>query len=170
MKMSMENKRLEVLLAEAGKKVAAMSDEERAAMYDAQRLSWVTGEAETGETSSIKQPSLKVTGFWGNPLRVVLSNGQSATITQKLIDTFCSPSPLDGSEPDYAIWSNEHRGWWAPNKFGYVQSPFQAGKYTRAEALDICRNANIGCGLFETPNEIPVRYEDILVIRPYRTE
>lgn len=37
---------------------------------------------------------LKVTGFRGNPTRVVLSNGQEATIAQKLIDAFATPSPL----------------------------------------------------------------------------
>ncbi|CDZ67667.1 Hypothetical protein NGAL_HAMBI2605_59480 [Neorhizobium galegae bv. orientalis] len=41
------------------------------------------------------QSQLRVTGFRGNPLRVVLSSGQEATVTQKLIDTFASPSPFD---------------------------------------------------------------------------
>lgn len=41
---------------------------------------------------------LRVTGFRGNPLRVVLSSGQEATLTQKFIDAFASPSPFDRDE------------------------------------------------------------------------
>ncbi|WP_275789727.1 hypothetical protein [Pararhizobium gei] len=43
------------------------------------------------------QDRLRVTGFRGNPLRVVLSSGHEATVTQKLIDAFASPSPFDQS-------------------------------------------------------------------------
>lgn len=45
----------------------------------------------------------RVTGFRGNPLRVVLSNGEEATISQKLIDSFASPSPFDQHHDDVAV-------------------------------------------------------------------
>lgn len=45
----------------------------------------------------------RVTGFRGNQLRVVLSNGEEATISQKLIDSFASPSPFDQHHDDVAV-------------------------------------------------------------------
>jgi hypothetical protein len=36
---------------------------------------------------------LRVTGFRGDPSRIVLSNGHEATITQKLIDAFATAAP-----------------------------------------------------------------------------
>lgn len=44
-----------------------------------------------------------VTGFRGNPLRVVLNNGDEAEIGQKLIDAFASPSPFEGHADDVAV-------------------------------------------------------------------
>lgn len=44
-----------------------------------------------------------VTGFRGNPLRVVLNNGNEAEIGQKLIDAFASPSPFEGHADDAAV-------------------------------------------------------------------
>lgn len=46
---------------------------------------------------------LRVTGFRGNPLRVVLSNGTEADISQKLIDSFASPSPFEQHDDDVAV-------------------------------------------------------------------
>lgn len=46
---------------------------------------------------------LRVTGFRGNPLRVVLSNGDEATISQMLIDSFASPSPFELHPDDVAV-------------------------------------------------------------------
>jgi Lar family restriction alleviation protein len=51
------------------------------------------------EASPSPQPSVRVTGFRGNPLRVVLSDGSEATIRQQLIDNFASPSPF-GQHPE----------------------------------------------------------------------
>jgi hypothetical protein len=45
----------------------------------------------------------RVTGFRGNPLRVVLSNRSEATISQKLIDSFASPSPFKQHSDDVAV-------------------------------------------------------------------
>ena len=41
----------------------------------------------------------------------------------------------------FLIWSNEHRAWWGPGRHGYVESIGAAGRYSEAEALDICTNA-----------------------------
>ncbi|KQY22562.1 hypothetical protein [Rhizobium sp. Root483D2] len=49
----------------------------------------------TNKDTQAPAPKLRVTGFRGNPLRVVLSNGDEATVTQKLVDAFASPSPFD---------------------------------------------------------------------------
>lgn len=49
------------------------------------------------------QTNLRVTGFRGNPLRVVLSNGHEAAISQKLIDSFASPSPFEQHPDDAAV-------------------------------------------------------------------
>jgi hypothetical protein len=61
----------------------------------------------------------------------------------------------------YLIWSNEHRGWWGPDERGYVRRLGDAGRYSRADALRICRNAlgsATGVGMFA---ELPVRLEDV---------
>jgi hypothetical protein len=41
----------------------------------------------------------------------------------------------------YLIWSAEHEGWWGPDGLGYVCSVAEAGRYSRDEAMEICRNA-----------------------------
>ena len=41
----------------------------------------------------------------------------------------------------YLIWSHEHGAWWGPGRCGYVASIGAAGRYTEAEAMDICTNA-----------------------------
>jgi len=45
----------------------------------------------------------RVTGFRGNPLRVVLSNGDEASVSQKLVDSFANPSPFDRHPDDLAV-------------------------------------------------------------------
>ncbi len=47
-----------------------------------------------------------------------------------------------GGHDLWLVWSNEHRGWWAPDHKGYVQSRKAAGRYTYDEALAIVRGAN----------------------------
>lgn len=62
----------------------------------------------------------------------------------------------------YWVWSNEHRAWWAAGKNGYRQRLAQAGVFSRAEAISICRQAIPGTaarmGLLP---EIPVRVADV---------
>lgn len=43
----------------------------------------------------------------------------------------------------WLIWSLEHGAWWAPQRNGYTRDPRAAGRYSRAEALDIVRDANV---------------------------
>jgi len=64
--------------------------------------------AERGETPP-PVDRLRVTGFRGSPLRVVLSSGHEATVTQKLIDSFASPSPFNHVVFDM---SDEEIGQW----------------------------------------------------------
>lgn len=46
-------------------------------------------------------------------------------------------------ETRYWIWSLEHNQWWRWNRCGYVSDIHNAGIYVKAEAEEICRNANI---------------------------
>lgn len=50
----------------------------------------------------------------------------------------------------YLIWSFEHRGWWAPNKYGYKHTVAEAGRYSAEEAVEIIANDIMR-------EEIPVR-------------
>lgn len=59
---------------------------------------------------------------------------------------------------EWLIWSNEHNGWWATNKCGYVKERKHAGRYTYKEALEIVESANIG--LKDIPNETMVLIND----------
>lgn len=62
----------------------------------------------------------------------------------------------------YLIWSNEHRAWWAPFERGYVPRVFDAGRYSRDRALEICRNA-IGTAMhIRMLAELPVREADLV--------
>lgn len=40
--------------------------------------------------------------------------------------------------PLWLVWSNEHEAWWGPNRCGYTQKMNDAGRYTFAEAVQIC--------------------------------
>jgi hypothetical protein len=42
----------------------------------------------------------------------------------------------------WVVWSFEHSAWWGPGRFGYVSDLALAGRYSKAEALDIERKAN----------------------------
>ena len=44
-------------------------------------------------------------------------------------------------ERAYLVWSNEHRRWWGPSHHGYVTRVSDAGRYSLADALDLCANA-----------------------------
>jgi hypothetical protein len=74
--------------------------------------------------------------------------------------------------PKYLIWSNEHVAWWRPESCGYTVSIADAGRYSRDDAMKICKGANYGFMQdTENPNEIPVLEADAVETmgaRPYQ--
>lgn len=42
----------------------------------------------------------------------------------------------------YLIWSFEHQGWWRASLHGYTPDFEEAGHFTAAQALSICKTAN----------------------------
>lgn len=42
---------------------------------------------------------------------------------------------------DWLVWSNEHQSYWRANSCGYTTDILQAGRYTKAQADDICAHA-----------------------------
>lgn len=46
----------------------------------------------------------------------------------------------------WLVWSHEHNAFWRANHQGYTRSIERAGRYTRAEAEAICKNASYGEG------------------------
>jgi hypothetical protein len=60
------------------------------------------------------------------------------------------------SERSYIIWSNEHARWWRPHSQGYTALISNAGRYTKAQATEICENANRYLPDAEEPNEVLV--------------
>jgi hypothetical protein len=65
----------------------------------------------------------------------------------------------------YLVWSHEHGGWWGPGRNGYVQKVSDAGRYSRAQALEICCGSVPGTAaqLGAMP-ELPVRLADVAAI------
>lgn len=62
---------------------------------------------------------------------------------------------MDGER--YLIWSNEHRAWWKPNRYGYSTLTHEAGTYSKEEAEGIISRANIGQSHTKgMPNEVMV--------------
>lgn len=47
----------------------------------------------------------------------------------------------------FYIWSNRHREWWGPNRGGYSSRLEAAGRYTKAEAGDICTSGLPGANV-----------------------
>lgn len=62
---------------------------------------------------------------------------------------------------NYLIWSNEHRAWWRTGHRGYTTNLFEAGHYTREQAIVICRNAGFPFKTSVGPDEIPVCADDV---------
>lgn len=56
----------------------------------------------------------------------------------------------------YLIWSNEHRSWWRSGQCGYTGVIGKAGRYKRAEAEQICADANRHVSIYHSPNEVMV--------------
>jgi hypothetical protein len=64
-------------------------------------------------------------------------------------------------EDPYLVWSNEHRGWWRPGGWGYTPGLKQAGRFSRAQAIDICKRALPTAMHIHLISEIPVRLADV---------
>ena len=62
----------------------------------------------------------------------------------------------------YLVWSNEHRRWWGPGSCGYVKRVSDAGRYSRENAIEICRNALGTAGHIGMLAELPVREDDVV--------
>jgi len=61
----------------------------------------------------------------------------------------------------YLVWSNEHDAWWGPGRHGYSRGLDGAGRYSRDEALEICRmgiNTAPHIGMIDA---LPVRLADL---------
>lgn len=71
------------------------------------------------------------------------------------------PVPVKPERADYLVWSNEHRAWWRANSQGYARSILEAGRYTRAEAVDIADKSRNGWKLDGRPDEIAVAIADL---------
>ena len=69
--------------------------------------------------------------------------------------------PQESSTDDYLIWSNEHAAWWRAGNRGYSRGLAYAGRYTREQALAICRNAIPTAAHIGIISEIPVRLADV---------
>lgn len=48
----------------------------------------------------------------------------------------------------WLVWSNEHAAWWGPHRSGYYTDISAAGRYTYAQAMEIC-------GLRSPGSELP---------------
>lgn len=55
---------------------------------------------------------------------------------------------------DWLIWSNEHMMYWRRGPIGYTLNVDQAGRYSWAEATQICHKAQLGWKE-DYPPEIP---------------
>lgn len=62
----------------------------------------------------------------------------------------------------YLIWSNEHRGWWRPQRRGYTRDLAEAGRYDRDTALRICHGAILTAKDIGIISELPVRLDDVM--------
>jgi hypothetical protein len=61
----------------------------------------------------------------------------------------------------YLIWSNEHGGWWKPGCHGYTKGLTEAGRFSRGQALGICRDSIPTAMHIGMISEIPVRLADV---------
>lgn len=68
---------------------------------------------------------------------------------------------MTDSEARYLVWSNEHRGWWRHGGWGYTPDLSRAGRFSRANALAICRGAIPSAAHLGLIAEIPVRETDM---------
>jgi hypothetical protein len=61
----------------------------------------------------------------------------------------------------YLIWSNQHRGWWGPDRCGYSPGLRGAGRYSRQQAVKICRDSLPDAMYLGHMSEVLVREADL---------
>jgi hypothetical protein len=61
----------------------------------------------------------------------------------------------------YLIWSHEHAAWWRPGSVGYTEQLAEAGRYSRDDALTICRKAPGWAKRLGALPELPIRLADL---------
>lgn len=71
-----------------------------------------------------------------------------------LIDSALSQERQQLEGAKWLVWSNEHHAWWCASGLGYTSNRADAGRYSLAEAVDICERAN---GHTIDPNETIVK-------------
>lgn len=65
-------------------------------------------------------------------------------------------------DEQYLVWSNEHRAWWRPNSAGYSRDVRYAGRYSRAEAIEISGTARNGWrDPTRLPDELAINIQDL---------
>jgi hypothetical protein len=65
-------------------------------------------------------------------------------------------------DEQYLVWSNEHQAWWRPNSAGYSTDVRNAGRYSRAEAIEISGTARNGWRKPERlPDELAINIQDL---------
>ena len=61
----------------------------------------------------------------------------------------------------YLVFSREHNAFWRPKRCGYTHHTFDAGRYSKQEAIELCENGNIGCHTAD-PDEVFVGCPDAI--------
>jgi ribosomal protein S27AE len=77
------------------------------------------------------------------------------------VETPTAVACVDAPDDPYLVWSNEHRRWWGPGQCGYFDRVSQAGRYSREQALAICRQALGTAGHMGIFAELPVLLRDV---------
>jgi len=91
-----------------------------------------------------------------------LTEEEAREVADRVADTGFDPTGIKDVWSPYLIWSHEHGAWWGPGGFGYTSNMDEAGRYSREEAIRICRKAIPGTAaeLGALP-ELPVRLADL---------
>lgn len=70
---------------------------------------------------------------------------------------------LISDQPQYLVWSNEHKVWWGKDQRGYTSIIANAGRYSRDEALSIARKRDGGWHVGKgNPDEIAIPEQDAI--------
>lgn len=86
-----------------------------------------------------------------------LQHGPNVSISGLTYQRVCDVlEEATNAPPDaWLVWSHEHNAFWRANEAGYTRFIESAGRYTRAEAEAICRDARPRAGPATKPNDLP---------------